>query len=298
MAVANLPLSETDTAARVAAGTKHDDDQRLFEYALRWRVSGWRAGAHKGREEGRMGEFRRLVPFERSPEGRLDLRSSLRDPFGTLYVRQVAQRTAADIHVLIDTSGSMAFGEGWRLRRALAVAQLFARAAQGIHDRFGLAAGAESLALYEPARRQGIDAQFERLRALAVGGVQRSGLREAAELLGRRRKLVVLLSDFEFDERALDELLTALAGHDVVPVRLCEPTQAQLPRYGLMALRDLETGRRRLLWLRPALHARWREQARVREQLLARQFSRHGCRALDLPGEVDIAALTRHLCER
>ncbi|MGU9560665.1 hypothetical protein ACQXW1_18170, partial [Lactiplantibacillus pentosus] len=74
-----------------------DDDQRLFEYALRWRVSGWRAGAHKGREEGRMGEFRRLVPFERSPEGRLDLRSSLRDPFGTLYVRQVAQRTAADI---------------------------------------------------------------------------------------------------------------------------------------------------------------------------------------------------------
>ena len=285
--------SPTHSPGPGTPGHRDGDDQRLFESALRWRVSGWRAGAHRGREEGRMGEFRRLVPFQRSPESRLDLRSSLRDPFGTLYVRQVAQRTAADVHVLLDSSGSMAFGAGWRLQRAGRIAQ----AAQAIHDRFGRAAGAEHLDLYESARRHGIDGMFERLAQVPVGGEQRHGLLAAAERLGRRRKLVVLLSDFEFPPATLDELLTALAGHDVVPVRLCEAMHDDLPRYGLMALRDLESGHRRLLWLRPSLRERWQAQGRARRQQLGRQFSRHGCRALDLPGKVDVMALTRHLRE-
>ncbi|MFV0477142.1 MAG: hypothetical protein ACK5ME_04805 [Parahaliea sp.] len=275
----------------------YDRDTRLFEYALRWRVSGWRAGAHKGSEEGRMGEFRRLVPFERAPDSRLDLRSSLRDPFGKLHVRQVAQRTSADIHALLDTSGSMAFGDGWRLHRAITIAQLFAQAAQAIHDRFGLAAGARSLALYEPARHHGTQVQFEHLSTISVGGIQQAGLLQAAHLLGRRRKLVVLLSDFEFPEPQLDKLLSTLSGHDIVPIRLCEKVHDNLPRYGLLTVRDLETGHRRLLWLRPSLRARWREQEDERQQALARQFSRHGCRALDIPGKPDMLALTRHLRE-
>lgn len=288
----SLQIVDAQKASRL------QEEARLFEYALRWRVSGWRAGAHKGREEGRMGEFRRLVPFHRAPDARrLDLRSSLRDPYGNLFVRQVAQRSAADVHVLIDTSASMAFGEGWRLRRARHVAHLFAQATQAIHDRFGLAAGAENLELFEPARRNGARTAFEHLDTLAVGGVQRDGLRQAAERLGRRRCLVVVLSDFEFPELNLEALLVALAGHDVIPIRIGERLREDLPRYGLMALRDMESGQRRLVWLRPSLRTRWQAQVAERRQHLARVFSRHGCRPFELMGALDIGALGRYLRE-
>lgn len=270
-------------------------------YALRWRVRGQTPGAHRGADTGPTGAFRRLVPFERSPDARrLDLRASLRDPFGGLYVRQFEQRSAAAVQVLIDTSASTAFdaGHGSAWTRAIALTRRIADAARSIGDAFGLVAGAASAAVERPPLRQRANAAIDALERLTPQGRGIDALIDAARLLGRRRRLVFVLSDFAFAPAALAALLEALAAHDVVPIRFGHDTLTRLPRYGIAELSDLESGRRRLVWIRPALRTRWLAAEAAHRETVAALCRRHGQPLLDLPGALDVEAVSRHLLER
>src|SRR5262249_51526182 len=62
----------------------------------------------------------------------------------------------------------------------------------------------------------------------------------------RRRGLVAVISDFQDTgyERALGILR---ARHDVVALQLWDPCEAEIPAAGLVALRDPETGQRRVV---------------------------------------------------
>jgi len=275
--------------------------EATLAYALRWRVRGQTPGAHRGVDAGPTGAFRRLVPFERSPDARrLDLRASLRDPFGGLYVRQFEQRSAAAVQVLIDTSASTAFdaGHGSASSRAIALTRRIADAAQSIGDAFGLVAGAASAAVERPPLRQRSNAAIEALERLVPHGRGIDALLDAARTLGLRRRLVFVLSDFAFTPAALAALLEALAAHDVVPIRFGHDALARLPRYGIAELADLESGRRRLVWIRPALRRRWLAAAAAHREAVAALCRRHGQPLLDLPGALDVEAVSRHLLER
>lgn len=275
--------------------------EATLAYALRWRVRGQTPGAHRGADAGPTGAFRRLVPFERSPDARrLDLRASLRDPFGGLYVRQFEQRSAAAVQVLIDTSASTAFdaGHGSASSRAIALTRRIADAAQSIGDAFGLVAGAASAAVERPPLRQRANTAIEALERLVPHGRGIDALLDAARTLGLRRRLVFVLSDFAFAPAALATLLEALAAHDVVPIRFGHDALARLPRYGIAELADLESGRRRLVWIRPALRTRWLAAAAAHREAVAALCRRHGQPLLDLPGALDVEAVSRHLLER
>lgn len=270
-------------------------------YALRWRVRGQTPGAHRGADTGPTGAFRRLVPFERSPDARrLDLRASLRDPFGGLYVRQFEQRSAAAVQVLIDTSASTAFdaGHGSAWTRAIALTRRIADAARSIGDAFGLVAGAASAAVERPPLRQRANAAIDALERLTPQGRGIDALIDAARLLGRRRRLVFVLSDFAFAPAALAALLEALAAHDVVPIRFGHDALTRLPRYGIAELADLESGRHRMVWIRPALRMRWLAAEAAHREGIAALCRRHGQPLLDLPGALDVEAVSRHLLER
>ncbi|HUD41532.1 MAG TPA: DUF58 domain-containing protein [Dokdonella sp.] len=276
-------------------------DQTALAYALRWRVRSLRPGAHRGADTGPTGAFRRLVPFERSPDARrLDLRASLRDPFGGLYVRQFEQRSAASVQVLIDTSASTAFdaGHGSALSRAIALTRQIAAAVRTYGDALGLVAGAASARAERPPLRESADAVIEALQRLAPQGRGIDALLDAARTLGTRRRLVFVLSDFAFAPATLATLLEALAAHDVVPVRFGHEAWTQLPRYGLAELADLETGRRRLVWIRPGLRARWHAAEAAHREAVAALCRRHGQPLLDLPSALDVEAVSRHLLER
>lgn len=275
--------------------------EATLAYALRWRVRGQTPGAHRGADTGPTGAFRRLVPFERSPDARrLDLRASLRDPFGGLYVRQFEQRSAAAVQVLIDASASTAFdaGHGSAWSRAIALTRCVADAAQSIGDAFGVVAGAATAAVERPALRQRASAAIDALERLTPQGRGIDALIDAARTLGPRRRLVFVLSDFAFAPAALAALLEALAAHDVVPVRFGHDALTRLPRYGLAELADLESGRRRLVWIRPALRTRWLAAEAAHRDAVAALCRRHGQPLLDLSGALDVEAVSRHLLER
>ena len=137
------------------------------------------------------------------------------------------------------------------------------------------------------------------LRSCAAGGAGGiEGLREAAMLLAGRSGIVFLVSDFHWPLAGLSDVLDLLAPAYVVPLVVWDPAEVEPPaRDGLALLCDAETSRRRTLWVRPALRARWHDAALARRARLDAIFADRGLRPFYLQGGFDAEALSSHLLE-
>lgn len=271
-------------------------------YRLFGRARGVAPGGHKALGQGANGAFLRHASLLEQPDARrIDMRASLLDPFGGLKVRRFEHRARIDVFVVLDLSGSMSFrreGEGEDPVADLCAA--IAHAAIRSHDRFGLiAAGPEpraELAVRATARRGVPDELWRRLSAEPGAGRGSRGLLAAVEELPQRRALVFVVSDFLLPQVEIEELLGALWRHDVAPVVVrSSAVEAPPPRFGLVETRDLETGRRRLLVMRPSLREKWIAHARARRAALDESFRRFGRPAFDLVDRFDADAFADHL---
>ena len=271
-------------------------------------------GAWPGRHRSRSGdggfEFRAHLPLQDAPDARrLDLQASLREPFGRWLVRANSQRLAVPVVLLADLSASMAHdggsdaeAPGNAVPRQQVLADLTDSLAWSVWksgDSFGFFGCTDQLLpdwTLLPSRARGAGAGLaERLRRHQPDGRSAEGLLQVAPLLGRRRALVFIASDFHLPLSQIDRLLAGLATHQVVPVLLARPDEPELgPRQGLVPLLDAETGQRRLVWWRPALRQRWQAQWAERTAGLQAMFRRHRLRPVSLPGVFDADVLTRH----
>lgn len=232
-------------------------------YRPRGRFRSNHVGAHVSSEVGGFGVFRDQAPFLRYPDARrIDLRATLRDPFGETHVRRFEQRSAIDVYALVDLSASMGFvGAVDRFAVACDLCAALAFSVTRIGDRFGLIAGGEVLreSAFLPATRSRSVALrgVERLRDERPAGASAESLKAAARRLGAGRRLVLLISDFRWPARLIEAVFDALAPHDVLPVALVDSVELEPPRWGLLELRDPETARRRMMVMRPALRQKW-----------------------------------------
>lgn len=254
-----------------------------IHYKVRWRTRGGHPGHHASTRQGGGLEFRHHVPLIDAPDPRrFDVHASLRDPFGQIQVRVFQQKSTIPVFAIVDLSASMQVGgEHAALAQVAEFVACLGYSASRAGDAFGLigCADADVSPLYAPPSISAA-AAFEAvatLRRATPPGRSADGLLAAAELIGPRRALVFLLSDFHLPLPLIERLLASLAYHDVVPVVLRTRSEADtLPAWGLARVRDAESGRQRLLVLRPALKERIREARRVREAALSDLFSRHG----------------------
>lgn len=275
-----------------------------LSYSLRWRVRSAYPGAHRGTGSGSSGILRGLLPFHRSPDARrLDLRQSLRDPFGQWYVRDYEPRVAVPVYALIDVSASMGVGHAdGKIDLAANLCALLARAAHRNGDAFGLYACGTQIerTVSFPARRGSASASrvAQSLASIEPSAPGAQGLTQAAIELAGRRKLVFLVSDFMFSLRDLEAILTQLSQHDVVPVVLDETLLNDLPSWGLTYLHDSESGRKRMLLLRPSVRQRWIEDATQRASLQDKIFARLANPPFRVGSRLDVAALNQYLIER
>lgn len=271
-------------------------------YRLNWRTRTLRAGAHRSTVSGTGGMFRDLTSLldARDPR-RIDLRQSLRDPFEAIHVRRFEQTSAIAVTMLVDVSASMGFaGRARKIAMAAELARVIAASAIRTGDTFQLLAADAHLypQLTQPPTRSRAAAHraVAALRAFATQGAGSGGLAQAATLVGSRRALVFLVSDFLMPESELSATFAALYRHDVIPIALHDSAEIEaLPRWGLMELADLETGRRRLVMLRPSFTAAWRRRIEARRSAfrrLARQFGRQPFEATD---SIDWERLGAHL---
>ena len=260
-----------------------------LHYKVRWRTRGGRPGHHASTRQGGGLEFRHHVPLVAAPDPRrFDVHASLRDPFDQIQVRVFQQKSAIPVFAIADLSASMRIGDGHSLLAQVAnFVSCLGYSASRTGDAFGFigCADADLPPLYAPPSVNPA-AAFETataLRSATAPGRGADGLLAAADLMGPRRALVFLLSDFHLPLPFIERLLASLAYHDVVPVMLSSRRDVDaLPAWGLARVRDPESGRQRLLVLRPALKQRIREAYAARRAALFDLFSRHGRPPLEL----------------
>lgn len=269
-----------------------------------------RQGEHPSSISGDGGAYRgdRLLREVRDAR-QLSLRATLRDPFERLWVRDYLQSATIDLWVFADASGSMRTRSSSAGQSGVEVAGKLvgsaALSARGVGDRLGVYCAADKALgdCCSPASRQPAQslAVGQRIQALSTAAPGRSaassarGLLNGVAALGAQRSLVFLVSDFHPDRCDWSAVLGALAAHDVVPVVVWNlPGALAGERAGLMSLRDAETGRDSMVWMRGSL--RRRIVARLNEHFESCEdlFRRHGRRAVHLYDGYDALALTRY----
>jgi len=257
-----------------------------FQYRLPRPVVGVFPGAHPGQMVGNGQLFKRHDTLIARPDPRrIDLRASLLDPFGNYQVRVQQQHSAVDVFLLADLSASMGFVGNNDKRRVLADMLLsIAASAWDYGDSFGFIACNERALTdcYLPAgKRMGrIQALAKRLEQLELQPGS-AGLLQAQRYLPNHRALVFLVSDFHFPLPQLQAILQRLSRHDVIPLVLWDQAEySRLPDWGLFQLQDLETGKRRTLWLRPGLKRKIEQAFTQRRGQLQHHFRAFGCEPL------------------
>jgi len=261
---------------------------------LAWRTSALRAGAHSSRQGGMGGLFRDHVSLLDHPDPRrIDLRASYRDPMGVLRVRRFEQNSAITMYALIDVSGSMGVvGRARKIDMTADLVAVLAASARRVGDAFGVIACDSHVhrELYRRATRAraGEAELMASLRRIKASRRGTAGISEAAGLIAGQRKLVVLISDFHMSPDEMKETFASLAGHDIVPVHLRDTAWIEgLPSWGLMALRDAESGRRRLVAMRPSLKDTLRRSEEHRRRSLRRIAEGYGRSPLEITDAID-----------
>jgi uncharacterized protein (DUF58 family) len=235
---------------------------------------------------------------------RLDLRTSLRDPFGRLWVRDFYLNAAFKVVVLLDASASMAYvGEVNRMAVAEDIATQLAVAAYKSGDAFGLYTANQNLikeGVLPPRLNRSawlwIKHNFSRI---TPQGSNADGLLKAAAQLPKSRCLVFVISDFRWSEGKCKQLFKSLSHHDIVPILLQDPAEFnQLPERGIATLQDVETGTSRFVWMRPGLQKRIEAARKTHLKTLADTSRAYGRQPLLVRGHFKADQMTKYFMEQ
>jgi uncharacterized protein (DUF58 family) len=167
------------------------------------------------------------------------------------YIKVFVEEREMTVMLLVDASGSGAFGSREQAKREVAaeIAALLAFSAIKNNDRIGLIIFTDRVEKFVPpkkGRRHVLALITEILTFQPVS--RRTDLRVGLEFLGRvarRRSVAFLVSDFIVDEgtSAYEKgLRIAKRKHDLVPVTITDPMEEELPDVGYVYFEDVETG--------------------------------------------------------
>jgi len=151
-----------------------------------------------------------------------------------------------------------------------------------------------------PATRnsEAVRAVLHRLSGFTPGGGA-EGLIEPASLIGHRRTLTFMISDFHFPINFTRRMLRAYARHDIVPVVIWDSAEYRnAPAFGIARIRDSETGAERYALLRRTLRQRLRESFDRRRETLKKVFLEFGHKPYFLLDKIDCDDLNRFFIER
>lgn len=221
------------------------------------------AGQFSSAFKGRGMEFAEVREYEPGDDIRtIDWNVTART--GTPHVKRYVEERELTIVLAVDLSASGSFGSIERVKNETAaeLCAVLAFAATRSNDKVGLLIFTDRVEKYVPPKK-GTKHVLRLIRELLDFDPEGHGTSPsvALEHLRRmlaRRAVVFFVSDFLFEgagaartgdngdgkrprfERDLDILNRR---HDVIAVQIADPRERELPRVGLMELRDAETGR-------------------------------------------------------
>ena len=229
------------------------DKIKRIEITAKHLVSDVFAGEYHSVFKGRGMEFDEVRPYHPGDDfRRIDWNVTAR--MATPYVRIYQEERELTVMLVVDASGSSEFGTSGQFKRELAaeLAAVIAFAATSNNDRVGLLVFSDVVELLVPPKK-GRRHVLRLIRDLLVFQPQNAGTDIALALdtvnrVLKRRSIVFLVSDFIAPAESYETALTISAQrHDVIAVDLHDQADREIPRVGIVALEDAETGE--LVWI-------------------------------------------------
>jgi uncharacterized protein (DUF58 family) len=254
---------------------------RRIEIATRRAVEDTLSGQYHSVFKGRGMAFSEVRAYAPGDEVRtIDWNVSART--GHLHVKRFVEERELTVMLLVDASGSTDFGSAERTKAEVAaeIAALAAFSAVANGDRVGLLLFTDAVERFVPprkGRRHALRLVSEILQFRPAS--RRTDLGAALEFLRkgmRRRTIAFVLSDF-LEDAARFERPLRVAGrkHDVVPVRIGDRLEAEVPSAGLAWIEDPETGEvARVDLADRSVRASYAAAVRADEERLRRLFAR------------------------
>ena len=214
-----------------------------LQFMARHVVEGVITGQHKSPHKGFSVEFaehREYVPGDELRH--LDWRAYARSD--RYYVKLYEQETNLQATLVLDTSGSMRFGQKFDYARRLAACLAYLLSTQ--QDLAGMAAIDESIRWEMPpgSSPSHLDRMFRAMETLEAGNKTdlANQLHGLAERLPRR-SLVILLSDLWVEPAELVKALNHLRyrKHQGMVLHILDPAEIDLPYDQMVTFQDLET---------------------------------------------------------
>jgi len=166
---------------------------------------------------------------------------------GEPHVKTYVEERELTVVIVVDMSGSMAFGTARDEKRVVAakLAALMAFSAIKNGDRVGLVAFTDTVERYVPPKkgRKHVMRIIDEILSFDPVG-HGTDLGEALQFVGRvnrRRAVVFLISDF-LDTGFERPLHVTARRHDLIPLSVVDPAEEALPDVGLLMIEDAETG--------------------------------------------------------
>ncbi|HEX4825649.1 MAG TPA: DUF58 domain-containing protein [Candidatus Polarisedimenticolaceae bacterium] len=220
---------------------------RRLEIRTRRLVDESLAGSYHSVFRGRGVEFAEVREYEPGDDVRtIDWNVSAK--MGHPFVKKFTEERELTVMLVVDASASGRFGTSvaTKLETAAEISALLAFSAIRNNDRVGLILFTDRVERFVPPRK-GRDHGLRVLRELLAFETEGRGtdLKGALEVLRRvvsKRSVVFLLSDFQAQGYETS-LRAANLKHDMVAISISDPREETLPRIGLVAVQDAETGR-------------------------------------------------------
>jgi uncharacterized protein (DUF58 family) len=214
------------------------------------------------------------------------------------YVREYTEDRELTAWLVLDQSASMRFGAELHGKDSV-----LAELAVCLARLFSFGGNRVGAVLYDNRTQRVIPARSGRNQVLRIAHeivreteVRPDGrttdlaamLRLAASV-ARRRGLVFVISDFIGEVDWEPELTRLSQKHEVVTVRVVDPTELELPDLGLILVEDAETGEQLLADTSdPLFQQRFRDQVAARERGIAAAMRRSGVTAHRLGTDADL----------
>ena len=250
------------------------------DYYVRWYSGQHDLGIWPSRHVGGSAEFETISEYVLGDNPRsINWSATARTGGHQILKNTRLAETNLAVFLVVDLSQSMDFGTVRVTKRMLAaeICAILAHAAWRFGDRVGFIAYGSDVAIQWPLRNpKDYRLQIpQKVIETRTSGSTGTGLAQALSKLSPKRSLVFLISDFQEDVEGIERALKPVALlHDVVSIVIWDPREKVLPeRRCVVALKDLETGRDRTIWLGGIRKkAAFRKRAEAREERLRGMF--------------------------
>ncbi len=252
-----------------------------FHFSTRRMANNLYAGQYESAFRGRGMEFAEVREYQIGDDIRtIDWNVSAR--FGHPFVKVFHEERELTVILLLDISGSHLFGTRKKFKRELMaqVAGMLAFLAIRTNDKVGAILFSSKVEKYIPSKK-GASHVWRLIKEIFTYEPEnmRTGIADALNYLNRvvkRHAIVFLISDCQ--DTAFERPLRLTAKkHDLTVIRISDPAEAELPRVGLLRLRDPETGE--IAWINSnsrRFRERWRAFQEKRETELDGLFRKAG----------------------